>query len=289
MNYLQHLVFLFSIYMLLVTSLDLMVGHLGRLVLCHSAFYAIGSYCIAILTVDAGVPFPLAVLASIVLGAVFSLPVAFATRRLRGDDVVLVSFGFLLIVLEVLKNWRSLTGGLDGIPGIPPPSIGEIVITSRIGYVGIVLALAVGCWLLMGRLMGSTFGLYAHASREDARIAIGLGIDPTWTTIKTFCLGGGAAALAGSMYASYTSYIDPMIFGPDKSFLLIVMVLLGGAGTRAGPLLGALLLFGVVELLRFVSLGTVNVGLIYQMTAGLLLVGFAMFRPRGIVPGFAFR
>ena len=130
MSYLWHLCFIVSIYAMLSVSLDILVGHLGLLVLCQSAFFAVGSYGFAIALLKIGVPFPAAALCGIAASAGTAATVAIVARRLRGDAVVLASFALLLLLGDLLKNLRAITGGLDGLAGIPSPQLGPFRITT---------------------------------------------------------------------------------------------------------------------------------------------------------------
>lgn len=148
MSYLWHLCFIVSIYAMLSVSLDILVGHLGLLVLCQSAFFAVGSYGFAIALLKIGVPFPAAALCGIAASAGTAATVAIVARRLRGDAVVLASFALLLLLGDLLKNLRAITGGLDGLAGIPSPQLGPFRITTIWAQSLTALGLALLCWWL---------------------------------------------------------------------------------------------------------------------------------------------
>jgi branched-chain amino acid transport system permease protein len=288
-SYLNHMLFILSIYSLLALSLNLLAGHLGLLVLCHSAFYAIGSYVSSILIVRLGVPWIWAAVCAVAASAIFSLPVALATRKLRGDAVVIASFALLLVLGDVLKNWRPVTGGLDGIPAIPPPCIGPLKLASLGSQSLLALSVAVICWFLLARLAGSSFSRFLHGLRDDPYMAVGLRVPSMALYLKTFCLSAGVAGIAGVLYASFATYINPTVFGPDTSILLLVMVLLGGPATRTGPILGATIVLLIPEIVRSVGMGTSEIGALNSVFVGLVLILFAAFRPRGIVRGYEFK
>jgi len=288
-NYAAHIIFMLAVYTLLVISLDLLVGHLGLLVLCQSAFYAIGAYVSSVLMTRWSVPFPYAASVAIVTTMFVSWPIALAARRLRGDAVVLASFAFLLVLNDVLKNWRGVTGGLDGLRDIPAIHLASFKITSLTFQAILAVALAVAGWLIVRRIVGSAFGPFLHALRDDPRGAVGLRVPAIGAYTKSFCLSSGIAAIAGVLYASYATYISPAIFDVDLSILLLAMVLLGGAATRAGPVAGAGIVVVVAEMARAIGMGSPAVGSLHFILTGLVLIIFSTIRPQGVLGGYEFR
>jgi len=289
MNYLYHLIAMFAISGLLAISLDLLVGHLGLLILCQSVFYAGGAYAFALSTTQWHLPFQLGLLIGIVVGGLLSVPVALALRRLRGDAVVLASLAFLLLFIEMIKNLRTFTGGLDGIQDIPPMGFGSLLIGSPAGFAWASLAFLVISWAFLQRLTGSSIGLFLHALRDYPQLSTALGQDLTGMHLKVFFLAAAIAGLAGCLYATYSTYISPDVFATSSSVMLLVMVLLGGPGSRFGPLAGAMALLILPESIRILGVGNEAIGAIHQVVIGLVLVLFSGLRPKGIFRGYEFR
>jgi len=289
MNYLWHVSFLFAVFTILAVSLDLLIGHLGLLVLCHSAFFALGAYLSASFMLSAHLPFPVSCLFAILATGVISLPVAFAARRLRGDAVVLGSFALLLVTVDLLKNLRNLTGGLDGLRGIPPVHFGPVQLVSYQSQAVFAILIAAISWLLVQRLTFSAQARFLHALRDDPYAAVGLRVYSTTIYFRTFALASGMAALAGVLYASYASYINPSVFGSDQAIALTAMVLLGGAARPWGPVLGALIVISIPEIVRAIGGGPSYVGAVNYVVMGLVLFLFAIYRPKGILGGYEFK
>ena len=289
MNYIWHLCFILCVYAMLSLSLDILVGHLGLLVLCQSAFFALGAYIYAIMILRFGLPVAVAVASGIIGGATVSVAIALIARRLRGDAVVLASFAFLLLLGDILKNCRNITGGLDGLAGIPSilganPQFFSIRNQSILALV----LLAISYALVFAMTQGP-YSRFLHALRDDVKVAVGLRIQPATIYIRSFAIAGAIAGLSGILYANYASYINPNIFAMDTSILIMAMVLVGGAGTRFGPILGAVILLAVPEAVRIAGGGIDTIGSVNYITMGIVLIVFAILRPRGIFGGYEFQ
>ncbi len=143
-------------------------------------------------------------------------------------------------------------------------------------------------YLIAGRLVGSPFGRVMHAIREDEVVAKSLGKNTLRFKITVFAVSAALAAMAGSLYAHYISYIDPTSFTVMESILVIAMVIIGGAGSLWGPLIGAFVLVMLPEGLRFLGLPSAVAANLRQIIYGSLLVVMMMVRPRGLVGRYAF-
>jgi branched-chain amino acid transport system permease protein len=288
MNYLFHILTMISIYAVLGLSLNLVLGFGGMLSLCHAAFYGIGAYTFSLLMMDAGFPFlaalPLAVLAS----GVAALLIGAVTLRLRGDFFVLSTLGFQTIIFVVLYNWVDFTRGPYGIPGIPRPEIFGFSFNAPWAMFLLAAAVALLAWWICLRLSQWPFGRTLQAVRDDALAAQSLGKNPLAFTLTAFALGGALAALAGGLFAVYASYIDPTSFMLEESVFILCVVVIGGAGNLQGPVIGAIILVLLPELLRFVGLPDSIAANLRQIIYGLLLVLMMRFRPQGIAGKYAF-
>lgn len=264
------------IYMVLALSLNFVIGFAGQLSLGHSAFYAIGAYTTAILTVNYGVPFWIALVLSAVVSAVFGLLLGIPTLRLKGDYLAITTIGFSEILRLVLINWASFTRGPAGIPGIPSPKIFGFTLSTNTSYYYILYILALFTIFISYRLINSRLGRGLIAIKDDEIAAEAMGINPTFLKIMAFVLGAAIAGLAGGVFASFIHYVNPDNFTYMESVVILTMVVLGGVGSIPGVIVGATVLAILPEALRGIST--------YRYAIyGILLVMMMIVRPQGII------
>lgn len=284
----QNLLVLTGVNVMLVASLDLLIGQSGLLSLGHAAFWGIGAYTSALLSLRAGVAFPVALLGATSGAALCGVLIGYPSLRLRGHYFVLVTFIFGIIVTLLLTSLVTVTRGPMGLPGIPfatvPRPWGPPVVLNtfqdRVGYYYVVLA-GVLLTLWVRRYVGnSRVGRALVAIREDEDLGQTLGIDTHGYKVGIFTLSTGLAGLAGSLYAHYTTFLAPEMFDFVASFDLFVMNLVGGAGTPAGPVVGPVILTVVRDLLRAVH--PVLAGILF----GVFLIIAIAFLPQGLVGGW---
>ena len=288
MEYLGHVLVLVAIYTLLAASLDLLAGQTGILSIAHAAFYGLGAYASALLAVRLGAPFIVGLLAGMVVAVLVSFVVSLPSLRLHGDYFVVATFGFQMIVYSVFNNWMGLTNGPLGIPGIPQPVIFGWRVTSQLDFLTLAAVLAGLAYFVVWRITTSPFGRVLHAIREDEVYAQALGKNTLRFKVTAFAVSAALAASAGSLYAHYITYIDPTSFTVMESILVISMVIIGGAGSPWGPLVGAVVLVTLPEALRFVGFPSSVAANLRQIVYGALLVIMMMFRPRGLVGRYGF-
>lgn len=288
MEYVLHILVLFGIYAALSISLDLVAGHLGLLSLAHAAFYGLGAYTAALLAVDAGAPFPVGIVVGMLVAAGASLLVSLPSMRLHDDYFIIATFGFQMILFSVFNNWMEATRGPLGIPGIPQPVVFGWQVDSNVEYVVLVTVIAAMAYLVVWRITTSPFGRVLHAIREDEVVAKAMGKNTLRFKVTAFAVSAAFAASAGSLYAHYITYIDPTSFTIMESILIISMVIIGGAGSLWGPLVGAFVLVTLPEGLRFIGLPSAVAANLRQILYGTLLVVMMMFRPRGLLGTYTF-
>ncbi len=247
--YLQVLVFI-GIYVVLALSLNLLNGYVGLLSIGHAAFYAIGAYASAKLTMEAGLPWLLALPASGAVAGAFGFLVAKPTLRLSGIYLTLVTLGFHMILFLVLQNWMGFTNGPLGIMDIPPPSAFGRELGSGRDYYYLVLALSVLTIVSMNRLLTCRFGRALTAIRENELAAEATGVDTTRYKTQAFVLAAFYAGIAGSFYAHFVKFISPDSFYINESFILLAMLAFGGQGNLIGPVAGAAILILIPEVFR---------------------------------------
>ena len=288
MDYFIHVLVLAAIYATLSTSLDLLAGRTGLVSVAHAAFYGLGAYTSALLALHTGVPFYLGVLVGMCVAIVASLAVSFTSTRLHDDYFVIGTFAFQMILFAVFNNLIGVTGGPLGISGIPRPTLFGWTMQSTLGFALFATALAVVAHLLVDRIATSPLGRVLLAIREDEVFAAGLGKNTFRMKVVVFAVSGALAASAGSVYAHYATYVDPKSFGVGESILVISMVIIGGAGSRWGPLLGAVLLVSLPEVLRFIGLPNDVAANVRQILYGTLVLVAMIIRPRGLVGKYGF-
>jgi len=288
MNYLLHILIMISIYTILSLSLNLPVGYIGLLSLAQAAFYGIGAYAMTLLMMNLGIPFFVSLAIAIVFTAILSLLVSYPSIRLRGDYFILASLAFQIIIFTILYNWIDLTRGPYGIPGIPRPEILGIKFDNLYKFFALSGGLAVGVFLIAKRLYSSSFGLVLKAIREDELSTISVGKDVRKFKILAFAISGGIAAIAGALYASYITYIDPTSFNLDESIFILSVVIVGGSGNLKGPIIGTLLMILLPEGLRFLGIPDSVAPNLRQIIYAMVLILLMMFRPQGLAGEYKF-
>lgn len=297
MSYLLHLAVFVCIYVILAQSLNLIVGFCGMLSLAHAAFFALGAYTYALITVLGVVP-PglLAILAAGIAASISGLALAIPAWRLKGDFFVVISLGLQVLLFNVLLNWhhpgqplgswKNLTNGLFGIGGIRRPVIVGIEIDTSGAYLvfaaGVLVLVLGACWALTS----SPWGRLLVALRDDELALQGLGKSPRQVKTQAIVAGAFMAGLAGAVYAGYTGYIDPTLAGINESVLLLSMLLVGGSGNIVGPAVGAAVLVLLPEGLRAVHVPDALAGELRLLAYGLLLVALMRMRPQGLAGAY---
>lgn len=242
----------------------------GQLALANAAFMAIGAYASALLTMNAGAPFPVALAGGMAAPALVALLIGGPTLRLSGVYLAMatLAFGQVVVITLINADWSGGALGLNGIPQLTE-------------WWHIVLALVLALYAL-GRLRRSRVGRAFEAIKMDETAAGLMGINVHGHKMLAFVLGAALAGLAGAFNAHLTFFIGPNEYGFERGVEILTMTVLGGIGSLGGPLSGALILTLLPELLRFME------G--YRLVAnGLILVVIVLFLPRGIWDPARFR
>lgn len=288
MDYLLHILILAVIYTVLASSLDLLAGRTGLLSMAHAAFYGLGAYTSALLATQFDVSFTVGLSLGMMMAVVLSFVVSLPSLRLHEDYFVIATFGFQMILFSIFNNWIELTRGPLGIPGIPRPVVFGWHVDTHFELLVLASGFSAFAYFVVYRLTSSPFGRVLHAIREDEVFAKAHGKNTLYFKVTAFAVSAALAAMAGSLYAHYITYIDPTSFTVMESILIISMVIVGGAGSTWGPLVGAVVLVALPEALRFVGLPTAIAANLRQIIYGSLLVIMMMFRPRGLVGNYGF-
>jgi len=268
--YMLHLAALGGIYILLASSLNIIVGLSGQVSLGHGAFFGIGAYTSALVSqAFPEIPFILLMPLSGIPALMAALLLSPPALKLKDEYLAVVTLGFGIICELAIKN-LDFTGGPDGLYGLNNFGM------SAGGFIPPIWFWVVICLVVTWRMNAGQFGRNLTAIREGEQTAMTMGISPL--PIKVICFGVSAyfAAVAGSLYAHFITFIQPGVFGLSTSILLLCMVVLGGMGTVFGPVVGAIILFLLPEFLQAFA--------DYQeLIYGLLLILTLIFRPQGIV------
>ncbi len=277
-DYVIDVAILSGIYIILALGLNVVVGFAGLLNLGFVAFYAIGAYSYALINIKLGLGFwsalPISVFLSVLSGFLLAVP----ALRLKGDYLAVVTLGFGEIVRIILNNWDSFTKGPNGISGISPPSVLGVSIVSLPSYYYLVLFFVFLSVFVMRRVRDSKIGRAWIAIREDEIASSAMGVNTLMYKLYAFAFGAFWAGLAGCLFAAKMRFVSPESFTFMESVLILCMVILGGLGSIAGVIVGAVILVFLPEVLREVQ--------IYRMLAlGAGLVLLMVFRPQGLFGG----
>ena len=292
MNYLLHLLIYLSIYSIVAMSLNMIVGYCGLLSLAQAGYFAVGSYVYALTTLKLGFGFLPALTLAVGVAALLSLALSLPAWRFKGDSFVMVSLAVQTLFFSMFFNWSNpgaepgtvtnLTNGPFGLAGIPKPSFFQFKADSLPSIAILSLVLATLCGLLCWRLLSSPWGRLLKSMRDDELALRGLGKNVRLAKLQVFAIACGMAAIAGAIYASYVGYINPSAASLDQSILMLCMVLVGGVSNLKGPLVGALVLLTIPELLRFAQIPDEFAANVRLMLYGVALVLMMHFRPQGI-------
>ncbi len=270
--FLTHIATLVMLYSIGAVSLHLVV-RIGHLSLCHAAFLGLGGYTSALLTTRLGWPFAAAFLASGLVPAAVALVLGPILLRLRGVYFVLITYSFGELVRLVFVEWQSLTGGSDGIMKIPLPH--PALATSR-EYYYFALAMAVLCVGFVARVLASQTGRFIDSIRESERLAQSSGVPILRFKVMIFALACGLVGLQGSLLAHFIHIVSPSAYNFNESLNFLVINVIGGMGSLAGPIIGTVFLISLPELLR----GWVE----YQrLLYGIVLIVVMLYVPGGLV------
>jgi branched-chain amino acid transport system permease protein len=272
--YLLTVATLVGIYAVLTLGLNTVTGIAGQISLGHAAFFGVGAYATAILTVSHGWPFWPALAAATVAAGLFGAVIGAIAIRVREDFLAIATMGVNFVVVGVFLYF-PLFGGALGIGGIPGPQLagGEVGKPAFFALVvaAVLLALGVNLWLLR-----SWAGLALLAVREDEQAAAASAVDVRKFKVLAFSIGTALAGLAGAFYAAYLGFISAGDFGFAFSITILCMLVFGGIGTNRGAIAGAIVLGAAPELFRFLA--------DYRMlTYGALLVLLMRFQPAGLL------
>ena len=294
--YFLHVLIIAGIFTIAAMSLNLLLGYTGQLSLGHVAFFGIGAYTSALTSLgfDAHFfgyrivhqPWPAAVglVLAIVVAGLCGYAIGRLSFKVRGAYFVIVTISFAEVTRLVALNWVELTQGPLALNNIPPftlalPGLGEYTLWGKVPNYYVVLAVGVLAYAVIRRLVLSRIGRAMIALRENEQLATSVGIDVTRFLVLAAVVSAAIAGAAGGLYAHFVRIIDPDIFLFIYTVTMVIMVITGGKGTLAGPLVGGII-FGLMPVVLRAYASPVAQWIVY----GVLMILVVFFLPRGIVP-----
>ena len=218
-----------------------------------------------------------------------SLLISLPSLRLRDDYFIIATFGFQMIAYNIMNNWYVVTHGPLGLSGIPAPRLFFLSLSSRWKFLVFGFFVAAIFGVALRRIVNSPFGRVLRAVRENEDFARACGKNTFQFKVTAFAVSAAIAGAAGSLYAGYMMYIEPSSFSITESILIVSMVLLGGAGSSWGPIIGAAFLVFLPEGLRLIGFPNAMAAELRQIIYGSLMIILMAVRPRGLVGQFDFR
>jgi branched-chain amino acid transport system permease protein len=273
-GYVLYIVNLLMVFVVLALGMHIVIGEAGQFALSHTAFYGIGIYTASLINTAWHPPFVVSVLAGGLLSALLGYLIGFLALRMRDIYLALATFAFGEAMQWVFLNWESVTGGSNGMR-MQPAEIFGLKFTNDIQAYPFVIAMAALMLWITVALSRSQFGSALRAVRESDVAAMAMGINTRSMKLAAFAISAAFAGIAGGMYTLFISFIHPESLGFQTTILILTMVVVGGIGSVRGAVAGAIFFGLVSELLR-------QALSIQEIIYGAILMGFMMFKPRGL-------
>lgn len=291
--YVLHVLIITGIFLIAAMSLNLLLGYTGQLSLGHVAFFGIGAYVSSLTSLGFSAhllpgflvtmgpkPVWIGMILGVVAAGLCGWLIGKLSFKVRGAYFVIVTISFAEVVRLVAVNWVELTQGPMALNNIPPLTLGSVTFWRKPANYWVVLAVGVVCYVLIRRLVNSRAGRAMIALRENEPLAVSVGVDVTHYLVLATVVSAAMAGAAGALYAHYVRIVDPDIFLFIYTVTMVIMVVTGGKGTLAGPVVGGLIFGLVPESLRALQIMPELQWIIY----GVLMILVVYFLPEGIVP-----
>jgi branched-chain amino acid transport system permease protein len=262
---------------LFAMSLDLMVGYCRLYSFGHAAAYGLGAYSAALILLHWQLPLPVGILLAVSVTLLIAVPIAWICTRSTGVSFAMLTLAFAQLGYAMLFRFRDITGGSDGVTGIPRPPgpFGMNWFQGKTGYYYLVLFCLIGSYLLCRAIVRSPFGTVLSGIRENEAKTVALGYNAQLYKIATVILSYGFGGLAGALYAGFAGFASPELFFWLTSGRVLIMVVVGGAGTLIGPVIGGVFfVFIEHQLSQLTDL--------WPLAFGSIFMAFVLFAPQGI-------
>ena len=281
--YLTNLAVLISINAILAVTLNFVLGYAGIFSMAHAVFFGVGAYTAAAVAIQLGGGFLLATGAGMAVAALISLALALPALRVRGEYFVAASLGLQMLAITVFSEWKAFTGGIGGITNIPPARLFGFELTTPLQYLVLTLLCLAAVLVILRLLVRGSFGRSLKAIRDNETAAATYGKNVAVVKTIAVAVSSSLAAVGGSLYAFYMSFVNVESFTLDTSVLLIAMVIIGGIATLTGPIVGTVLILLLPAALSYLpGLPSTEIGSIQQIVYGGAMVLLMIFRPGGV-------
>ncbi|MGQ9512589.1 branched-chain amino acid ABC transporter permease [Thermodesulfitimonas sp.] len=284
-TYILGILIFIALYTIVAEGLGVLMGYAGQVSFGQAAFYGLGAYTAAILATHWHLPPLLCLVAAPVLPTIVALIIGRPILRLREHYLALATLGFGILVYAFFKEFAGLTGGPSGLTGIPYLSLGPLVLDRDWKYYYLVWLILALVLVAIDNLTRSPVGRAFRAIHASEKATEAAGIDTTTLKVQAFGLSAFLAGLAGALYAFWVTFISPSPFSFTASVEFVLMVVVGGLGTLWGPLLGAAIVVGLTEFLRWaVGMIMPEAGGEFEIIFfGLIFILIMLFRPQGLL------
>ena len=279
-NYLMHLIIYSLIWVIMTQGLNIIQGFTGYVSIAQAAFFGVGAYGSALISIKFGLSSWITVPLAIVITGIFAILIGFPALKTKGHYFAIVTMSFCMIVWVVMVSWMDFTGGEAGLTGIPKmTSFLGLDFSNKVVFYYFVLFVVILTIVFIYRFINSKIGRALITIRENEQLAQAIGIPIFKYKMLAFVLSAMFAGLAGGIYAHYSSFINPTPFTVDYSLNAILAVIIGGSGTIVGPIIGSFIMIFLPEYLRVVEEYRL---IIY----GVILILLMIYMPKGIVSIF---
>ena len=262
---------------LFAMSLDLMVGYTNLVSFGHAAAYGLGAYASGYLALNSSMPLPLVVLLAALLTGLVAVGVGWVCTLATGVSFSMLTLAFAQLLYAIAFKWTSVTGGSDGLAGIPrrPGPFGMTVLTTKTGFYYFTLATLFGAYFACRALVNSPFGAVLRGIRENEPKTSVLGYNTRLYKIAAVAIAYGLGGLAGALYAPFAGFANTELLFWLLSGQVLIMVIVGGQGTLIGPILGAAFFMLLEHQLSSYTEA-------WALFFGLIFIAFVLFAPEGI-------
>lgn len=272
MEYLIHLAILVCIYLILAQSLNLQFGVAQLFNLAHIGSYAIGAYTSALLVTNLGMPYTHCLMASVLLSGLFSLIIGAISLRLSQEYFAIGTLAFSSLISALLINWKGLTRGVLGIPGIPRPELFGFEFIDNRFFLGLTFGIMIAVQVVLYIFFHNSLGRVLRGQAESDHASLALAHNTRLARNICFFVGSCFAGLAGSLFAYYISYIDPSSFSLAETVFVLSIVVVGRPGSFWGCILATFFLVLLPEPLRFIDIAPAILGPARQAIYAVIMV-----------------
>jgi branched-chain amino acid transport system permease protein len=287
LEYVMNLLVMAAIAAMSASALNLLVGYTGVFSSAQAALYGVGGYSGALIAMHFSTSVFVVIPVAVVCSALGSVLLALPASRLTGEYFVVASMAFAVVAFTVFQDWTDVTGGSVGLIGVPRVDLFGLVLTGELSYLVLSLVcLALVLLVIFVVVRRLPLGRALAALRDDPVAAQALGVPPFRSRLIAVAISSALSGIGGAVYAGYIGFINADSFSVDASILFFAMVILGGAGTIWGPVVGAVIVTVLPAVLDTLSLPPTLEGPLEQLLYGVIIVVLMIVKPSGITSAF---